>query len=360
MNLQQFELFGIFNAVVILLLLLDLFVFHKKDHVVSIKEALAWTGFWIALAIIFNVLIYYYYADWVLLPQHPNTSAAEAAKFSSIAAFEFLTAYLIEKSLSVDNLFVFLIIFSRFRLPAEYQHKVLFWGIMGAIIMRIIFIFAGVELIKHFHWIIYLFGAFLIFTGVKLLKEDEPDVDLEKNPLLQFARRFIPLTTEYSGGKFFARYNGIKHATPMFIVLLLVESTDLLFAVDSIPAVLGISQDFFIVYSSNIMAILGLRSLYFALAGIMRYFRYLNIGLSVILIFIGAKMIGAEISHLIDEPLLKIDTFVSLAVVLGILTIAVIASVLNPIKADDADLLPQPLPEQDPDKGTEGEDKPQA
>ncbi|MFN7708926.1 MAG: TerC family protein [Sphingobacteriia bacterium] len=341
MDIQHLELFGFFNVMVFTLLMLDLFVFHRKSHVVSVREALIWTAFWIVLSLGLYVLIYFYYGDWVAL---------EPGRTSQDAAHEFLAAYLIEKSLSVDNLFIFLIIFSRFRLPTAYQHKLLFWGIMGAIIMRVAFIFAGVELIHRFEWLMYIFGGFLIYTGFKLLKESEPEIDLEKNPFLQLARRIMPLTTEYSGGRFFARYNGVRHATPMFLVLILVESTDLLFALDSIPAVLGMSNDFLIIYSSNIMAILGLRSLYFALAGIMRYFRYLNIGLSVILIFIGLKMILA-MDFLIERGFgYKIDTHYSLLVVGSILAVAILASVLNPLKKDEeGSLLPEPLPEQDPD-----------
>lgn len=341
MDLKHFELFAVFNAMVIILLMLDLFVFHRKNHAISVKEALIWTAFWISLAMALYGLIYFHYGDWVKL---------ENGRTSADAAHEFLAGYLIEESLSVDNLFVFLIIFSRFRLPSEYQHKVLFWGILGAILMRVTFIFAGVELIHRFEWLMYGFGGFLIFTGFKLLKDDEPDVDLEKNPFLQLVRKFIPLTTEYSGGKFFAIYNGVRHATPMFLVLILVESTDLLFALDSIPAVLGMSEDFLIIYSSNIMAILGLRSLYFALAGIMRYFRFLNLGLSVILIFIGVKMI-LGMHDLIEMGIgYKISTQHSLMVVGGILAIAVIASVLKPLKKEEGDSLPDPLPESDPDK----------
>lgn len=341
MDLKHFELFMAFNAVVVLLLMLDLFVFHKKDHVISVREALLWSAFWIVLSLGLALLIYLYYYDFI---------DPVAGRTNADAAQEFLMGYFIEKSLSVDNLFVFLLIFSRFKLPSQYQHKVLFWGIFGAIVMRVIFIFAGVELLKHFEWIIYVFGGFLLFTGFKLLKEDEPDVNLEKNPLLQFARRFIPMTTEYSGGKFFTRYNGVRYATPMFLILLLVESTDLLFAVDSIPAVLGISSDFFIIYSSNIMAILGLRSLFFALHGIMKYFRYLNLGLAVVLMFIGGKMIATGFHYHMDNVL-------SISIVGGILAIAIIASVLNPLSDEEA---PAPLPEKDEDEEQPEETKDEA
>jgi tellurite resistance protein TerC len=260
-----------FNVFVVLMLVLDLTVFHRKSHVIRVKEALLWSAFWISLALIFNVGVYFV--------QGP-------AK-----ALQFLTGYLLEESLSVDNLFVILLIFTYFKVPALYQHNVLFWGILGAQVMRAIFIFSGVALLHHFHWIIYIFGAFLIYTAFKLIVEKEKEVDPEKNVVLKLFRRVMPVTPGYHENKFFIRLNGKLHATPLFVVLLVVETTDLIFAVDSIPAILAITTDTFIVYTSNIFAILGLRALYFALAGLMGMFRYLHYGLGAILAFVGVKML---------------------------------------------------------------------
>jgi tellurite resistance protein TerC len=277
-------------------------VFHRKAHVVKIKEALIWSAVWITLALLFNLGIYFWRGE--------------------VAALEFLTGYLLEKSLSVDNLFVFLLIFSYFRVPALYQHKVLFWGILGALIMRAIFIAAGVTLITKFHWVIYVFGAFLIFTGIKMALQKGKEIHPEKNPVLKLFRRMMPVTGDYEGGKFFSKLEGRRTATPMFIVLLVVETTDVVFAVDSIPAILAITYDPFIVYTSNVLAILGLRALFFALAGIMQLFHYLHYGLSLILVFIGVKMLIADIY--------KIPITIALAVVAGILLFSVIASLMRP------------------------------
>ena len=241
------------------------------------------------------------------------------------ATLEFVTGYVIELSLSVDNLFVFLVIFRYFRVPNEQQHKVLFWGILGALIMRAIFILAGVGLIRRFHWIVYFFGVLLVYSGIKLLSQEDADIRPEKNPVLRIFRRLVPVTKNYVGGKFFVRSDGLS-ATPLLIVLLVVESTDLLFAVDSIPAILAITLNAFIVYTSNVFAILGLRSMYFALAGMMEFFHYLHYGLSVVLIFVGAKML---VSHYYEIP-----TVVALAVVVLVLGISVLASLLFP-KAEE-------------------------
>ena len=295
-----------FNLFVLMMLAIDLSVFHRKAHEVKFKEALIWSIVWIALALLFNLGIYFW--------RGPQT------------ALEFLTGYLIEKSLSVDNLFIFLLIFSYFRVPALYQHKVLFWGILGALVMRAIFIAAGVTLIQKFHWLIYIFGGFLILTGIKMALEKEKEIHPERNPVLRLFRRFMPITSDYEGDKFLVKHEGRYFATPLFITLLIVETTDVIFAIDSIPAILAITLDPFIVYTSNIFAILGLRSLYFALAGIMQLFHYLHYGLSAILVFVGAKMLLAYIY--------KIPVDIALGVVAGFLLISVIASIIRPREAE--------------------------
>jgi len=292
-----------FNLFVLLMLILDLGVFHKKSHEVKTKEALLWTGIWIFLALLFNTGIYYF--------------------FGKEKAVEFLTGYIIEKSLSIDNIFVFLLIFSYFSVPAQYQHKVLFWGIFGALIMRIIFIFAGLELIHRFHWIIYVFGVFLIYTGIKMLFPSK-ELDPNKNPVLKLFKRFFPVTDDYHGSAFFIKQDSKTIATRLFLVLLLIEVTDLIFAVDSIPAILAISDDPFIVYTSNVFAILGLRSLYFAVAGLNQYFHYLKIGLSAILVFVGIKMCIVDFY--------KIPVTASLVIIISILLLSIIASKIFPKK----------------------------
>lgn len=293
-----------FLAFVLLMLALDLGVFHRKSHEVKIKEALIWSAVWISLAMVFNYGIYVFMGE--------------------IKAMEFLTGYVIEKSLSIDNLFVFIMIFSYFNVDKKYQHKILFWGILGALIMRAIFIFAGVALINKFHWIIYIFGAFLIFTGVKMLFQKDEKMDPNKNPLVRLFKRFYPVTDTMHGDRFFVKINAKMFATPLFVVLLLVEFTDLIFAVDSIPAILAISSDPFIIFTSNVFAILGLRALYFALAGITQYFHYIKYGLSAILVFVGLKMLMVDIY--------KIPVMISLFTILGILVISVVASLLFPKK----------------------------
>lgn len=295
----------LFNLFVIALLALDLGVFQRKAHEISFREALAWSGVWIALAACFALAVFFWRG------RQP--------------ALEFSTGYLIELSLSVDNLFVFLLLFRYFKVVGEYQHKVLFWGIIGALIFRGIFIIAGVALLARFHWIIYIFGAFLVYTGVKLaLTSDDQQVHPEKNPVLFWFRKVLPITPDYVDGKFLVRDHGL-FATPLLLVLIVVETTDLVFAVDSIPAVLAISRDPFIVFTSNVFAILGLRSMYFALAGLMDIFHYLSYGLSVILSFIGVKMLISAYFH--------IPTGWALGVVVGVLALSVLASVLWPKKA---------------------------
>ncbi|MBN2356552.1 TerC family protein [candidate division KSB1 bacterium] len=292
----------IFTICVLILLTLDLFVFHRKNKVIKIREALLWAAFWISLALSFNLLIYYLYgAD---------------------KALNFLTGYLIEEALSVDNLFVFLIIFQYFGVEIKYQHKTLFWGIIGALVMRAIFIATGITLIQKFHWIVYLFGAFLVFTGFKMLGSKEKEVHPERNIILRIFTRFFPVSKDFKDGNFFRRENGRLLATPLFVVLLVVETTDVIFAMDSIPAILAITTDPFIVYTSNVCAILGLRAIYFALAGIMGLFQYLHYGLSIILMFVGVKMIIAEF--------IKIPVVIALTVVASILLSSILASIFFP------------------------------
>jgi tellurite resistance protein TerC len=265
----------LFNAFVLVMLALDLGVFHRKSHDVSTKEALTWTIVWIMLALVFNGILYFWKGEQ--------------------QALEFFTGYLIEKALSVDNIFVFIMIFSFFQVPTKYQHKVLFWGILGALVMRVIFIFAGVALIEKFHFTIYIFGAILIFTGYKMLDHNQAKIDPEKNPAIRFFRNIMPVTPQLHQSKFFVRINGKRFATPLFLVLILIETSDIIFAVDSIPAILAITQDQFIVYTSNVFAILGLRSLYFALAGIVHRFWLLTYGLAIVLVFVGIKMMLVDV-----------------------------------------------------------------
>lgn len=293
-----------FLLFVFVMLALDLGVFHRKSHEVKIKEALIWTAIWIFIAMLFNYGIYVYMGEE--------------------KALEFLTGYVIEKSLSVDNLFVFIMIFTYFNVNPKYQHKILFWGILGALVMRAIFIFAGVALITKFHWIIYIFGGFLVFTGIKMLFHKDENIEPEKNPLVRLFKKFMPVTTVEEGDRFFVKIDGKTFATPLFIVLLLVEFTDLIFAVDSIPAILAITNDTFIIFTSNVFAILGLRALYFALAGITQYFHYLKYGLSAILVFVGVKMLIVDFY--------KVPIVYSLSTILGILIISVVLSLIFPKK----------------------------
>jgi tellurite resistance protein TerC len=292
-----------FNLFVLAMLALDLGVFHRKAHVVTLKESLAWTLAWIALALVFNLALWHY--------------------AGSQKALEFFTGYLIEKSLSVDNVFVFALLFSYFAVPPLYQHKVLFWGILGALVMRAVMIVAGAALITRFTWIMYLFGAFLILTGIKMIVKREETIHPERHPVIRWFKRLMPVTPDYRRDKFFVRENGLLMATPLFVVLLLVEVSDLIFAVDSIPAIFAVTTDPFIVYTSNVFAILGLRSLYFALAGVMDKFHYLKVGLGVVLTFVGVKMLLAHTTW-------KIDTLLSLGIILAILVMSVVWSLLRP------------------------------
>lgn len=290
-----------FHAFVFFMLALDLGVFHKHTHKVPVKEAVIWTLVWISLAMLFNVFVFF--------------------EFGKVKALEFLTGYVIEYSLSVDNIFVFILIFNFFAVKDEYQHKVLFWGILGALIMRAVFIFAGVALINRFHWIVLIFGGFLLFTGIKMLFQKEEQIDPDKNPIIRFFRKFIPVSDTLHGNRLFVKQNRKLHATPLFLVLLIIETSDLIFAVDSIPAILAISKDTFIVYTSNIFAILGLRSLYFAIAGIMGYFRFLKIGLAFVLSFVGFKMVAAYFNF-------EIPIVYSLLTIVSILAFSILASLI--------------------------------
>jgi len=290
-----------FHLFIFTMLALDLGVFNKKAHKIEVREALIWSGVWISLALIFNVFV--------------------LAEFGRDKALEFFTGYVIEYSLSVDNIFVFILIFTYFSVKPQYQHKVLFWGILGALIMRGIFIFAGITLISRFHWIILIFGGFLVLTGIRMLIQRDTSVDPEKNPLLRIFRKILPVSETLHGDKLFIKKNGKLLATPLFMVLLVIESSDLIFAVDSIPAVLAISKDTFIVYTSNIFAILGLRSLYFAMSGIMGYFRYLKSGLAFVLTFVGLKMLFSYFH-------IEIPIVLSLSIIVSILLVSVIASVV--------------------------------
>lgn len=293
-------LWGGFNLFVLGMLALDLGIFHRRAHVVKVREALIWTAVWITLSMAFNLFVYHY--------------------LGKEKALEFFTAYLIEKSLSIDNIFVMIMIFGYFQVPQAYQHKVLFWGILGALVMRVIFILAGIELIHKFHWLIYVFGGFLVFTGIRMVSSGDQNLHPEQNPLMKLARRIFPVTEKFEEDKFFISRSGKLWATPLFLVVVLIEGTDLIFAVDSIPAILAISDDSFIVYTSNVFAILGLRSLYFALAGIEKYFQYLKYGLAAVLVFVGIKMCLTDIY--------KIPVEISLIVIVFILTIAMLASVI--------------------------------
>jgi tellurite resistance protein TerC len=295
---------AVFVGIVLTLLALDLGVFHRKSHEVHFREALTWTGVWIGTALLFNLGVYIWMG-----PQ---------------PALEFLTGYLIEYSLSVDNVFVFALIFSYFAVPAAYRHRVLFWGILGALVFRAIFIAGGIALMERFHWLVYVFGAFLIVTGIRMALEKDKEIHPERNPVIRLFKRLMPVTDRYDGDRFFTVQNAKRVATPLFVALLVVEVSDLIFAVDSIPAILAITRDPFIVYTSNVFAILGLRSLYFALAGIMKLFHHLHYGLAVILSFVGVKLMLSGV--------FKIPTGISLGIVFGVLALSVIASLLWPPK----------------------------
>lgn len=295
-----------FTVLVLVLLTIDLSL-HRDGKALSFKESGLWAAFWVGLAIIFGFAI-----SPFIGPQH---------------TVEYFTGYIIEKALSVDNLFVFIVVFGFFRVPIEHQRKILYWGIIGALVMRAIFIVVGAALLAKFHWLIYVFGAFLVYTGIKLFKPSDEEVDPSKNLALRLFRKLVPVSDHLDGGKFFTLVNGKRMATPLMVVLVVIEATDLVFAVDSIPAIFAVTQDPFIVYSSNVFAILGLRSLYFLLANAMTKFEYLNIGLAVVLIFVGTKMLVMGF--------FKIPVVLSLVVVAGVLTLSVVASLIK-AKRDQA------------------------
>ncbi|WP_110514907.1 TerC family protein [Herpetosiphon llansteffanensis] len=299
-----------FTVFVFAMLALDLGVFHRNSHEVSVKEAAIWSVVWISLALSFNVGLYFWKGGDI--------------------ALKFLTGYLIEKSLSVDNIFVFVLIFSYFQVPAKYQHRVLFWGVFGALVMRAILIFVGAALIERFEWIIYIFGAFLIYTGINMARQGETHIDPDTNPVVKFVRKILPVSSQYNEDHFFTRNAGKLMATPLFLVLVLVEASDLIFAVDSIPAIFAVTTDTFLVYTSNVFAILGLRSLYFVLAGVVDKFYYLKYGLAVILTFVGVKMLVIALG-------IHVPTYISLGVIIGVLVISVIASLRRAKRLEGVD-----------------------
>jgi len=301
-----------FTVFVLGMLALDLGVFHRDAHQLRVREALGWTAVWISLALLFNLGVYFW--------------------FGSELALEFLTGYVIEKALSVDNIFVFLVIFSAFSVPAKLQHRALFWGVLGALITRAIFIVLGAALLHRFHWVAYLFGAFLIFTGIKLLVNRGGEVQPEKNPVVRLFRRMVPSVDDYSDGHFTVVNAGKRYATPLLLVIVVIEVTDIVFAVDSIPAIFAVTTDPFIVYTSNIFAMLGLRALYFALAGMIGKFHHLKEGLSLVLVFVGAKMLVAGVY--------KVPILMSLAVIAMLLAGAVVTSLLWPTKKPELPALP--------------------
>jgi tellurite resistance protein TerC len=317
--MEELWLWGIFGVVVMATLMIDLLVFHRRPHAMSLREASAWTAVWVSLAALF--------AATVFLTE------------GSVKGLEFITGYVVEWSLSVDNLFVFIVIFSYFAVPMQYQHRVLFWGIMGAVIMRGIFIAAGVGLLTYFHWMIYLFGGFLVFTGIKIMRAGEVEVEPQKNPVLRFFTRIMPVDPSYDAQKFFLRREGRLMATALVPVLIVIETTDVMFATDSVPAILAITRDPFIVYTSNVFAILGLRAMFFLLAGVMGLFRYLKIGICIVLMFVGAKMLISDFY--------KIPITVSLAMVVSILASSVLASVLFPTAEERAAGLPREAEERE-------------
>lgn len=310
-----------FGAVILFMMSLDLGLFNREAHTPTYKEAAIWSSVWVTLALIFSGVLFWH--------------------LGTIKGFEFLTGYIIELSLSVDNLFIFLLIFSYFKVPAKYQHRVLFWGVLGALIMRVTIILIGTALIERFHWIIYVFGAFLIYTGIKMMVQEETELEPEQNPVVRFVTRFIPITRHYEEDKFFTVENGRRVGTLLLLVLIIVEVTDLVFAVDSIPAIFGVTTDPFIVYTSNVFAILGLRSLFFLLAGVVEKFHYLKVGLSIVLTLIGVKMLTESfLLKVMDKYTLII---LSLSAVAAILIGSVVASLIWPEKAErdiDVDLPP--------------------
>jgi tellurite resistance protein TerC len=301
---HKYVLWGGFNLLILILLAIDLGIFHRKDHKITIKEGLVWSLIWILVALAFNVVVYFWRGQEV--------------------ALQFFTGYLIERSLSIDNIFVFLLIFTYFRVSDQYQYKVLFWGILGALIMRGLFIGIGAALISLFHWVIYIFGGFLIITGIRMGMAGDKQIEPEKNPVLRLVRKILPISKSYADGHFFTRIDGRLFATPLLVVLIVVETTDVVFAVDSIPAIFGITLDPFVVYSSNVFAILGLRAMYFAIAGLMDMFHYLKYGLAAILSFVGVKML---ISAWYDMP-----DMLALGIIAALMALSILLSIFFPQK----------------------------
>ncbi len=298
----------IFSLVVVFMLVLDLGVFHRREHEVKMKEAIFWSIVWTVIALLFNAGVYFLKGKEL--------------------AMQFLAGYILERTLSFDNLFVFLLVFNYFQLPSQYHHKVLFWGIFGALVFRAIFIGFGISLLHYFAWMIYVFGAILVWTGAKLAFEKDKKVEPEKNIFVKWFRKLFPVTADYHGGKFFVNLKNVIYATPLMVILLVIESTDVVFAIDSIPAILAISQDLFVVYTSNVFAILGLRALYFAIAELMKMFHHLHYGLSIILVLIGIKMLIAHFYH--------VPTAIALGAILLILILSVIASIVWPQRSGSA------------------------
>jgi tellurite resistance protein TerC len=319
-------IWGAFLAFVVTMLALDLGVFHRKAHVIKMREALIWSAVWIALALAFNVALFYF---WPLVAVDTTYSAKDAA-------LAFFTGYLVEKALSVDNIFVFLMVFAYFQTPPEYQHRVLFWGILGALIFRAIFIFAGAALLTAFTWTMVIFGLFLIFTGIKMAIGHGQAMDISKNPVLRFSQTFLKITPEYDGQKFFTRIKGVLYATPLFLTLLVIEFTDIIFAVDSIPAIFAITTEPFIVFTSNVFAILGLRALFFAVAGLMRLFEYLSYGLSAVLVFVGGKMVYNYFAEHVIPGGHKFPIAWSLGLIGAILALSIGASIYKNRRAEVA------------------------
>lgn len=306
-----------FGAVIVFMMSLDLGLLNRKAHTPSFKESTVWSAIWITLALLFSGVIFWH--------------------LGSIKGLEFLTGYVIELSLSVDNLFVFLLLFSYFRVPAKYQHRVLFWGVLGALVMRVTIIFLGAALISRFHWVLYLFGAFLVYTGIKMLVQEDEELDPEQSSVVRVLTRFVPITRHYEEDRFFTVVNGRRTGTLLFLVLVIVEVTDLVFAVDSIPAIFGVTQDFFIIFTSNVFAIMGLRTLFFLLARVIEKFHYLKVGLALVLAMIGIKMLAETLLLKVVNKYTLI--VISLCTVATILASSVIASLIWPETSDpDVDI----------------------
>lgn len=313
-------IWGAFLGFVLVVLALDLGVFHRKAHVIQMKEALVWSAVWMGLALAFGALIF---TQWQEI--RPGSTYS-----NSDAGFAFIAGYLVEWALSVDNLFVFLLVFAYFQVPPQYQHRVLFWGIVGALVFRMIFIALGAVVLERFHWSMILFGAFLVFTGIKMIRTHGKKMDPAGNPVLKLFRKFVPVTPEYHGQKFFTRIDGRLWATPLFVALLVVEFTDIVFAIDSVPAIFAITSEPFIVFTSNVFAILGLRSLFFALAGLMQMFHYLHYGLAAVLMFVGGKMLYGYFEKDVWPDLPKFPVWLSLVVIVFTIGLAVLVSILRP------------------------------